>query len=63
MYVNGQLVAELAGSNSGFAFVPLSGAGRAALRQGSNTLAVHVKQTRGGQFIDVGIVDVTEPQR
>ena len=60
VYLNGQLVAELAGSNSGYAFVPLSAEGRAALRQGRNTLAVHVKQTRGGQFIDLGIVDVHE---
>jgi hypothetical protein len=63
VYVNGTLVAELQGANSGFAYVPLSGAGREALRSGKNTLAVHAHQTRGGQFIDVGIADVTEPQR
>jgi hypothetical protein len=32
-----------------------------ALRQGRTVLAVHVHQNRGGQFIDVGIVDVIEP--
>jgi hypothetical protein len=63
VYVNGTLVAELQGANSGFAYVPLSGAGRETLRSGKNTLAVHAHQTRGGQFIDVGIADVTEPQR
>ena len=31
-----------------------------ALRAGPNTLAVHVHQERGGQYIDVGIVDVVE---
>jgi hypothetical protein len=41
--------------------VPLTGAARAALRPGKNTLAVHAHQVRGGQFIDVGIVDVIEP--
>jgi hypothetical protein len=60
IYINGQLVAELAGSNAGFAFVPFTGAARAAVQQGRNTIAVHVKQTRGGQFVDVGIVDVRD---
>ena len=61
VYLNGVLVAELAGSNAGFAYVPLTGAARTALRPGRNTIAVHAHQTRGGQFIDVGIVDVLEP--
>jgi 3-keto-disaccharide hydrolase/glycosyl hydrolase family 2 len=61
IYVNGILVAELPGSNAGFAYVPLTGAARAALRPGKNTLAVHAHQIRGGQFIDVGIVDVLDP--
>jgi hypothetical protein len=60
IYLNGELAAELAGSNAGFAFVPLTGAARAALHAGRNVIAVHVKQTRGGQFIDAGIVDVKE---
>jgi len=60
VYINGQLAAEVPGSNSGYAFVPLTDAARAALRQGRNIIAVHVKQTRGGQFIDLGIVDVRE---
>jgi hypothetical protein len=61
VYLNGTLVAELTGANSGFTYVPLTAAARAALRQGKNTLAVHAHQTRGGQFIDVGLVDVGEP--
>jgi hypothetical protein len=60
IYFNGELAAELPGSNAGFAFVPLTGAARAALRAGRNVIAIHVKQTRGGQFIDAGIVDVKE---
>jgi hypothetical protein len=60
VYVNGTLASTLPGANNGFAFVPLTGAGRAALREGKNTIAVHAHQNRGGQFIDVGIVDVVD---
>jgi hypothetical protein len=60
VYLNGTLVTELQGSNASFAFVPLTDAARSALRAGKNTIAVHTHQTRGGQFIDVGLVDVVE---
>jgi hypothetical protein len=58
VYVNGELAATLPGATGGYMFVPLSEVARKALRAGANTLAVHVHQERGGQFIDVGIVDV-----
>jgi hypothetical protein len=58
VYVNGELAATLKGASGGYMFVPLSDAAKQALRSGTNTLAVHVHQERGGQFIDVGIVDV-----
>ena len=58
VYVNGELAATLTGASGGYMFVPMSDAARAALRSGTNTLAVHVHQERGGQFIDVGLVDV-----
>jgi hypothetical protein len=61
VYLNGVLVAELPGANAGYAYVPLTGSARAGLRPGKNTIAVHAHQARGGQFIDVGVVDVTEP--
>ncbi len=60
VYINGVRVASLAGAIGGYAYLPLDASGTAALRQGTNTLAVHVKQTRGGQFIDAGIVEVIE---
>jgi hypothetical protein len=60
IYVNGTLVADLPGANAGYAFVPLVAPARNALRRGKNTLAVHTHQTRGGQFIDVGIVNVAD---
>ena len=60
VYVNGELVAEVPGANASYAFVPFTTAARGALRAGTNTLAVHARQNKGGQFIDVGIVDVVE---
>ena len=63
VYLNGTRVASLAGYTGAYAYVPLDGAARTALHEGRNTLAVHVKQTRGGQFIDVGLVDVIERRR
>jgi len=39
--------------------VPLSEAGKAALRSGKNRIAVHCHQTVGGQFIDLGFATVT----
>jgi hypothetical protein len=60
VYVNGELAATLPGATGGYMFVPLSEAAKQALKVGQNTLAVHVHQERGGQFIDVGLVDVVE---
>ena len=57
VFVNGQAAAELAGFTTEYVVVPLAAAGRAALRAGKNVLAVHCRQTRGGQFIDVHVID------
>lgn len=58
IYVNGVLAASVTGFTGEYKNVPLNDAGRAALKPGRNTLAVHVRQTLGGQAIDVGIVEV-----
>jgi hypothetical protein len=60
VYANGKLVADLKGAIGAFTFVPLNAEARAAFTAGKNTIAVHTHQTRGGQFIDVGVVDVVE---
>ena len=56
VYFNGTLVAELKGYTTSYVFVPLTSEDREALKKGENTLAVHCKQTGGGQYIDLGIV-------
>ena len=58
IYLNGVLAARLTGYTTEYEDVPLSAEAKAALKPGKNTIAVHVKQTSGGQYIDVGIVDV-----
>ena len=54
VYVNGVLAASAAGFVAEYEVLPLSPAGRAAFRPGKNVIAVHCKQTIGGQYIDVG---------
>jgi hypothetical protein len=60
VYINGQLAATVAGYTTDYATFLLNPAARAALRSGANTLAVHCKQTGGGQYIDVGLVEIVE---
>jgi beta-galactosidase len=60
VYINGELVATVAGFTTEYVTVPLNKKGRSALKAGQNTIAVHCKQTGGGQYIDVGIVDLVE---
>jgi hypothetical protein len=62
VYLNGELLAKRSGYVSAYTFIPLADDAARALRAGQNTLAVHCRQSRGGQFIDVGIALITERQ-
>ncbi|MCA9264971.1 MAG: hypothetical protein KDA60_14025 [Planctomycetales bacterium] len=57
VYINGMRVASLEGYTSEYEVVKLTGEGRGSLKPRDNVLAVHCSQTRGGQFIDVLIID------
>jgi len=62
VYVNGVLAASESGFNTGYEAVPIEPAALALLKPGATvTLAVHVRQTGGGQGIDLGLVDVIPP--
>jgi hypothetical protein len=61
VYLNGQLVQELKGHTRHYRPVLLAKAAGALLREGRNTVAVHCRQTTGGQYIDVGIAEIVEP--
>lgn len=60
VYLNGKIVAKLTGFETGYVDIELNKDAAAALRAGTNVLAVHCRQTQGGQFIDVGLVDLIE---
>ncbi len=60
IYINGVLAGSATEYNTAYALFPITADGRAALKPGKNLITVHCHQTVGGQFIDVGIADVTE---
>ncbi len=57
VYVNGVLALKVLGFNCDYEDESFTPAGAAALKPGKNVIAVHVHQTVGGQYIDLGIVD------
>ena len=64
VYLNGTEISALEGYSTGYRLIPLDPEVLPVFRAGGNTLAVHVRQTDGGQYIDVGIVEwVEDPGR
>ncbi len=57
VYLNGQRIVELKDYTSDYIVVPIPADKQAAIRMGRNVMAVHCSQTRGGQFIDVHLID------
>jgi beta-galactosidase len=60
IYLNGRLIMTLEGYNQAHAIVPLDAVAQALLHPGDNLLAAHVRNTRGGQYFDAGIVEVVK---
>lgn len=60
VYLNSKLIAKLGGYTTGYVQVPLDTKAKAALRPGLNYFAVHCHQTGGGQYLDLGLVEVIE---
>ena len=57
VYLNGRRIASTSGYTTGYIEVPLD---RPEWREGQNVLAVHCRQTEGGQYIDAGLL-LSEP--
>jgi hypothetical protein len=61
VYFNGRLAAKTTGFSTEYGRVGLTKAGKEELTRGGKlTIAVHTHQTGGGQYIDVGVLDVVE---
>ena len=58
VYVDGVLATQVSGYVADYEAVRIKTKAREALTPGKHLLAVHCKQTGGGQYIDVGIVDL-----
>ncbi|HYW80593.1 MAG TPA: glycoside hydrolase family 2 TIM barrel-domain containing protein [Thermoguttaceae bacterium] len=56
IHINGVLAAKAVGFTTAYEAITISPKALATICAGKNVLAVHCKQTRGGQYIDVGIV-------
>jgi hypothetical protein len=60
VYINGVQVLAVRGYITDYIAQPLDEKALAALKPGKNTIAVHTKQTGGGQYIDVGLSRLVE---
>ncbi|HSV13963.1 MAG TPA: DUF4965 domain-containing protein [Tepidisphaeraceae bacterium] len=60
IYLNGVLAAQISGFTTDYDPVEIIPAAKAALKPGTNLLAVHCHQTVGGQYIDVGLARIKE---
>lgn len=63
VYLNGKLATTLRGYTTDYGPVPLSADAKAVLVKGKNSIAVHCRQTGGGQYIDLGLVEVVAPKK
>ncbi|MFO0943464.1 MAG: DUF1793 domain-containing protein, partial [Pirellulales bacterium] len=57
VYINGKLVVELSGYTTGYELVDIKSE---LLPIGESVVAIHCRQSTGGQFIDFGIVAIEE---
>lgn len=61
IFINGIRAAAVNGYTTGYDAFPLSGPAKASLKPGKNVIAIHCRQTKGGQYIDAGLIDLVVP--
>ncbi|MBT3200204.1 MAG: hypothetical protein HN350_09830 [Phycisphaerales bacterium] len=62
IYINGVLAASGQGHRNNYALFAINPSARKAIKTGENLIAVHCRQTVGGQFIDVGLTTKSQPR-
>jgi hypothetical protein len=63
IYLNGILAATVKGHTGSYEELPIAPEARATLKSGKNLIAVHCHQTRGGQSIDAGLIELRQSPR
>ena len=58
IYLDGEKIGAAQGYTTSYQLFPLDAKSASLLKPGKHVLAVHCKQTGGGQYVDVGIVDL-----
>ncbi|MFC1726812.1 glycoside hydrolase family 2 TIM barrel-domain containing protein, partial [candidate division KSB1 bacterium] len=60
VYINGIPAAEISGYTTDYEESPISPEALAGIKPGRNSIAVYCKNARGGQYIDIGFVELVE---
>ncbi len=63
VFINGVLAYHAAGFTADYNTAPIAKSALATLKPGINTLAVRCRQTIGGQYVDVGIVELMPQEK
>jgi beta-galactosidase/beta-glucuronidase len=56
VFINGKRIWQHQGFNTSYELFPVTEAVRQALKSGANTIAIHTRQTVGGQYIDLALL-------
>ncbi len=62
IYLNGVLAMKASGYSTQYNVFTIEPAALKALRKGNNTMALHCRQTNGGQYVDAGLI-LVKPAR